>query len=70
MTSPTTTQHAADPIQSYLDRGLRNYWYPVAPSWQVGDAPIGITRLGDQIVLWRDKGTYKPGGPSRPTARL
>jgi hypothetical protein len=56
MTSPnTTTQGAADPIQSYLNRGLRNYWYPVAPSWQVGDAPVGITRLGDQIVLWRDK---------------
>jgi phenylpropionate dioxygenase-like ring-hydroxylating dioxygenase large terminal subunit len=55
MTSPNTTQGTADPIQSYLDKGLRNYWYPVAPSWQVGDAPVGITRLGDQIVLWRDK---------------
>ena len=55
MTSPNTNNMAADPVQAYLDRGLRNYWYPVAPSWQVGNAPIGLTRLGDQIVLWRDK---------------
>jgi phenylpropionate dioxygenase-like ring-hydroxylating dioxygenase large terminal subunit len=37
-----------------LDTGLRDLWHPVAPSWQVGNAPIGITRLGEQIVLWRD----------------
>jgi phenylpropionate dioxygenase-like ring-hydroxylating dioxygenase large terminal subunit len=58
MTSPTNeagAASAADPIRAYLDRGIKNYWYPVAPSWQVGDAPIGITRLGEQIVLWRDK---------------
>jgi phenylpropionate dioxygenase-like ring-hydroxylating dioxygenase large terminal subunit len=45
---------AIDAIDASLNRGLRNYWYPVAPSWQVGDAPIGITRLSEQIVLWRD----------------
>ena len=55
MTSPNTNTAAADPVQAYLDRGLRNYWYPVAPSWQVANAPIGLTRLGDQIVLWRDQ---------------
>jgi phenylpropionate dioxygenase-like ring-hydroxylating dioxygenase large terminal subunit len=37
-----------------LNSGIRNLWYPVAPSWQVGNAPIGITRLSEQIVLWRD----------------
>ncbi|HXZ06642.1 MAG TPA: 3-phenylpropionate dioxygenase, partial [Paraburkholderia sp.] len=36
MTSTTTANTgSADQIQAYLDRGLRNYWYPVAPSWQV-----------------------------------
>jgi phenylpropionate dioxygenase-like ring-hydroxylating dioxygenase large terminal subunit len=40
--------------EQILNTGIRNLWYPVAPSWQVGNAPIGITRLGDQIVLWRD----------------
>ena len=38
-----------------LERGLRNLWYPVAPSWQVGENPLGVTRLGDRIVLWRDR---------------
>lgn len=37
-----------------LDTGLRNLWHPVAPSWQVGSAPVGVTRLGEQIALWRD----------------
>jgi phenylpropionate dioxygenase-like ring-hydroxylating dioxygenase large terminal subunit len=37
-----------------LDTGLLDLWYPVAPSWSVGNAPIGITRLSRQIVLWRD----------------
>jgi phenylpropionate dioxygenase-like ring-hydroxylating dioxygenase large terminal subunit len=51
----TQHDHSADPVRAYLDRGLRNYWYPVAPSWQVGNAPIGVTRLSEQIVLWRDQ---------------
>lgn len=38
-----------------LNTGVRDLWYPVAPSWQVQNAPIGVTRLGDEIVLWRDK---------------
>lgn len=37
-----------------LNTGLRDLWYPVAPSWQVGNAPIGVTRLSERIVLWRD----------------
>ncbi len=47
----TTTQSAA---QALVNRGLQNYWYPVAASWQVNSAPIGITRLSENIVLWRD----------------
>jgi phenylpropionate dioxygenase-like ring-hydroxylating dioxygenase large terminal subunit len=38
-----------------LNTGLRNLWYPVIPSWKLHDAPLGITRLGENIVLWRDK---------------
>jgi phenylpropionate dioxygenase-like ring-hydroxylating dioxygenase large terminal subunit len=41
-------------IEGLLARGLRNFWYPVAPSWRVGNAPLGITRLSENIVLWRD----------------
>jgi phenylpropionate dioxygenase-like ring-hydroxylating dioxygenase large terminal subunit len=37
-----------------LRRGLRNYWYPVLRSADVGaDAPVGVTRLGEAIVVWR-----------------
>jgi phenylpropionate dioxygenase-like ring-hydroxylating dioxygenase large terminal subunit len=37
-----------------LNTGLRNLWHPVAPSWQVRNAPIGVVRLGEHIALWRD----------------
>ncbi len=40
--------------QHILATGLRDLWYPVAPSWQVRNAPIGITRLGENLVMWRD----------------
>ncbi len=29
-------------------------WYPILSSWEVSSNPIGITRLEEQIVLWRD----------------
>ena len=52
----TTLQQ--DPVataaQQILATGIRDLWYPVAPSWQVRNAPVGITRLGESIVLWRD----------------
>jgi len=41
-------------VEALLDLGLRNLWYPVVPSYQVGTAPVGVTRLGERIVLWRD----------------
>jgi phenylpropionate dioxygenase-like ring-hydroxylating dioxygenase large terminal subunit len=41
-------------LESYLNRGVRNLWWPVLPSWRVQDSAVGITRLGDNIVVWRD----------------
>lgn len=41
-------------IEERLQTGLRNLWYPVAPSWMVLSAPVGVTRLGKRIALWRD----------------
>ncbi|WP_143295741.1 Rieske 2Fe-2S domain-containing protein, partial [Burkholderia pseudomallei] len=55
MTSSDQTNSGADPALAHLARGIRNYWYPVAPRWQVSSAPVGITRLSEQIVLWRDR---------------
>lgn len=39
-----------------LTLGLRNRWYPVLPSRfvETGGKPLGITRLGEKLVLWRD----------------
>ena len=37
-----------------LNKGLKQRWHPVLPSYDVGSAPIGITRLSENIVLWRD----------------
>jgi phenylpropionate dioxygenase-like ring-hydroxylating dioxygenase large terminal subunit len=42
-------------LDSLLNTGLRNLWYPVLPSWRLHQAPLGITRLGEDLVLWRDK---------------
>src|SRR3546814_15276430 len=33
---------------------LRNLGYPVGPGWMVARAPVGVTRLSENIVLWRD----------------
>ena len=44
----------ADRIQSYLNKGIRNAWFPVLPSYRVKDSPVGVTRLCENIVLWRD----------------
>ena len=55
----TSTATAATPdierdTQALLATGLRDLWYPVLPSWQLRNVPIGITRLGEPIVVWRD----------------
>ena len=43
-------------VQASLATGLRNRWYPVLPSRfvETGGRPVGLTRLGEKIVLWRD----------------
>ncbi len=40
-------------LDTLLNTGLRNLWYPVLPSWRLHQAPLGITRLGEHLVLWR-----------------
>ena len=54
---PDTTPALTDQdVQTYLRTGLRNRWWPILPSDQVqmADRPLGITRLGEKLVLWRD----------------
>lgn len=42
-------------VDEGLKRGLRNYWYPILQTNDLRDAPVGITRLGEALVLWRDQ---------------
>ena len=49
----TATTEMQD-IEGLLNRGLLNLWYPVAPAWMVGAHPVGLTRMSQNIVLWRD----------------
>ena len=43
-------------VAQYLRTGLRNRWWPVLASRFVapGGAPLAITRLNEQLVVWRD----------------
>ena len=34
---------------------IRNQWYVVLESNEVGNRPIGVTRLGEKLVFWRDQ---------------
>ena len=33
---------------------IRNQWYVVLESREVGNKPVGVTRLGEKLVFWRD----------------
>jgi phenylpropionate dioxygenase-like ring-hydroxylating dioxygenase large terminal subunit len=46
-------QTRQDPLNT-LSVGLRNYWYPIYRSADLGSGPVGVKRLGEDLVLWRD----------------
>lgn len=48
-------------VPAGLELGLRNYWYPIVQSSELrAGAPVGITCLGEDLVLYRDsKGSPK-----------
>ena len=52
MTDNTVTEEV---IKARVALGPLNRWWPVAASWMVTDTPLGLTRLREKIVLWRDK---------------
>jgi phenylpropionate dioxygenase-like ring-hydroxylating dioxygenase large terminal subunit len=41
-------------INKRVNFGLLNLWHPVLPSWGVSNDPVGISRLSENIALWRD----------------
>ncbi len=42
-------------VNRRLRLGLRDRWYCIATSWEIGDKPVAMTRLGEKLVLWRDE---------------
>lgn len=38
-----------------MEKGLRNYWYPVLQSQELGEKPVVVRILGEDMVAWRDK---------------
>ena len=42
-----------------------NRWYPVLEASQLGRKPVGVTRLGRRLVLWRDAAGSAVALPSR-----
>ena len=62
--NPPTTRRGRDAsphaptdaeVQASLATGLRNRWWPILPSRfvEAGGKPLGLTRMGERIVLWR-----------------
>ena len=43
-----------DPIWVAVESGLRDQWYAICVSSDVDDKPVGLIRLGERLVLWRD----------------
>lgn len=51
-----TAQSERDRIEDIVNRGLLGKWYPVAKSSQIRSGkPLGVSVLGEPLVLWRDE---------------
>ena len=49
------TEITAEQIDRRVALGPVNRWWPIAASWMLTDKPMGLTRLGEKIAVWRDK---------------
>ena len=45
----------ADEVWAAVEAGVRDQWYAVCASCAVGAGPTALTRLGERLVLWRDR---------------
>jgi len=50
-----STESLKEQADALFTRGIKNLWYPVLPSWAVREKAVGITRLSEDIVLWRNQ---------------
>jgi phenylpropionate dioxygenase-like ring-hydroxylating dioxygenase large terminal subunit len=51
--APNAVDVTPGEIRDALTIGLRNRWWPIVASALLGDAPLGLTRLNEKIVVWR-----------------
>ena len=51
----TVSKASREEVEKLLNRGLRQRWYPIAPSWMVQENPLGVTRLSEHLAIWRDE---------------
>jgi phenylpropionate dioxygenase-like ring-hydroxylating dioxygenase large terminal subunit len=42
-------------IEHILDHGITDRWYPVLAAPAVAEKPVGVTRLGLRLVVWRSE---------------
>jgi len=57
MSDKNTTIDRAAPgaeLKAVLAKGLPGQWYAMIASRWVADVPVGVTRLGRKLVIWRD----------------
>lgn len=54
--APGRLHWATWPVYEASELGLRNFWYPVTWSRELGRKPLGVRLLGEPIVLLRDRG--------------
>ncbi len=55
MNAPTKLPEVAPGIPAGLPAGLRNYWYPVLQSEELGgEYPLAFRVLGESFAAWRD----------------
>jgi phenylpropionate dioxygenase-like ring-hydroxylating dioxygenase large terminal subunit len=53
-------------VTGFIDREpLRTQWYPVAESTDVGESPVAVTLLGDDLVVWRGADGTLASAPDR-----
>lgn len=55
-TDPVPQDGGAYARSGVPELGFRNYWYPVLASWRLRRKPKAIRLLGEEVVLFRDKG--------------
>ena len=48
------TEITAEQIDRRVALGPVNRWWPIAASWMLTDKPMGLTRLGEKIAVWRE----------------